>query len=416
MKIWTRPFWAAVAFLSTGLSPVLAQEQPLTMDQAVQKALSSADPYIAEPLKRSASQNDVAIAEGQLPDPQIKMAFANWPTDSFSYTQEPMTQVQLGVTQAFPRGDSRRLKRERQQVQADSYRQIEALRRLEVILETRKAWLDIYYLQATEARVTASRQAISELVSVTQSNFATGKNKSQDIFRAEMELALLDDRLMVVQQQQAQAQARLSRRLGEQGKVAVLGTPAMPHPSNPAIIKERLATHPKAKFIQTKLASADKAVLLAGEQYKPGWAVSVGYGARGGDRADFATVGVTLDVPLFTKNRQDRRLSAAKKAKQAEQLSLHSVLLDMEKQLKAVQAVWEKAADRVKLYTDVVRARAKDTSNASLASYQNGVTDFPELVRSRLAELEMELKLLNIQRERHMAQVELLFLEGGDDA
>lgn len=410
-----RPF-AVVALLLASSLPTVAQEKPLTLQEAVSTALASNDPYLLEPAERAEARAQNAIADSQLPDPKVRLAFANWPTNSFSYSQEAMTQMQVGLSQAFPRGDSRRLMREQQQVKADAYRHQQALHQLEIIRDTQKSWLDLYYLAAARQRVEASRQAISELVSVTQSSFATGKNKSQDIFRAEMELALLDDRLIELQQKFDAAQARLARRIGSHMQILPLGQPAMKHPDELDLLRDSLQHHPRVKMRRSNLKAAEKGVSLAGEQYKPGWAVSVGYGARGADRADFATVGVTFDVPLFTKNRQDKRVSAAKKSRQAEQLSLDAVLLDMERQLRSVHAVWHRSAQRIKLYKDVVRSRAKETSVASLSSYQSGVTDFPELVRSRLAELDIELKLLELEKERHKAQADLLFLQGGDDA
>lgn len=406
----------ALLYAVLGTSVVLAADEPLTLDEAVRKALASSDPYLSEPAERAAAVADNAVADGQLPDPKLRMAFANWPTNSFSYSQEPMTQLQLGVSQAFPRGDTRRLKREKRQVQAVSLRQQQAVRALEIVRDTRLAWLDLYFWQASTARVNDSRRAIDELISVTQSNFAAGKNKSQDIFRAQMELALLDDRLLDIAQKGDMAQARLVRRIGGNGGVKVTGHPTLRHPSEVTVAKELLIQHPAVTAKRSSIEAADKDVALAGEQYKPGWAVNVGYGARGGDRADFASVGVTMDVPLFTKNRQDKRLSAAKKSRQAQQLSLNAVVLDMERRLMATHAIWSRSAERIALYEQVVRERAKDTSAASLASYQSGVTDFPELVRARLAELEIELKLLALNHERLKAQAELLFLEGEDDA
>jgi outer membrane protein TolC len=80
------------------------------------------------------------------------------------------------------------------------------------------------------------------------------------------------------------------------------------------------------------------------------------------------------------------------------------------------RADWEQLKERVALYQGVVLERAKETSEATLNSYQSGVSDFPELVRARLAELDAELKLLRLKADRVKAQAQLLFLEGENDA
>jgi outer membrane protein TolC len=407
---------AATIAISASLQAGASDSKPLTLDAAIRMALSSDDPYLLEPTARAAALAELAVSDGQLPDPKVRMAFANWPTNSFSYSQEAMTQLQVGVTQAFPRGDTRRLKRQKREIAVSTAQLDSSLRQLNVIKDTRLAWLDIYYWNKAKHTVQESRQAITELLSVTHSNFATGKNKSQDVFRAEMELALLDDKLLDIAQQTELVQARLSRRLGSAGTFIPAGQPAMKHPTATNVTKSMLAQHPAAAIANSRINSAEKNIAIAGEQYKPGWAVNVGYGARGGDRSDFASVGVTLDVPLFTKNRQARGVSSAKKMRQAQQLSLNATLLDLEKQLASAATIWTRTTDRITLYKHAVQQRAKETSEASIASYQAGTTDFPELIRTRLAELNIELTLLRLENEKLKAQAELLFLEGEDDA
>ena len=54
----------------------------------------------------------MSIAAGQLPDPQLTIGIANLATDTFAFNQEPMTQLKVGVSQMFPRGESRALKQQ----------------------------------------------------------------------------------------------------------------------------------------------------------------------------------------------------------------------------------------------------------------------------------------------------------------
>jgi len=83
-------------------------EQPLTLKEASSLALS-ADPWLSGSVYREQALSDEAVAVGTLPDPKINLAAANFPTDGFDINQEPMTQLLVGVTQMFPRGDTRAL-------------------------------------------------------------------------------------------------------------------------------------------------------------------------------------------------------------------------------------------------------------------------------------------------------------------
>ena len=75
----------------------------LDIDAAVRLALAD-DPLIAASQARSQALQDSAIADGQLPDPQLRTGIYNLPTDDFDIDEEPSTQLRLGVQQAFPRG------------------------------------------------------------------------------------------------------------------------------------------------------------------------------------------------------------------------------------------------------------------------------------------------------------------------
>ncbi len=394
----------------------VATPDGLTLEEAVFLALAEGDPDVAIATEKAAALDARAVAESQLPDPKFRVSAANLPTDGFSFTQEAMTQLQVGVTQAFPRGSIRQLTRQRRYHEADALRRTASLRRREIILEVRQEWLDLRYLHAAEQSVNRSKITVADLVEVVQATFATGSSKSQDIFRAQMELGLLDDRLLELAIKRDEAQAHLRRWIGDAAGKRPEGMPGLGHPSALAIIREKLTMHPAMAAESARVSAATDGVAIAGEGYKPSWSVSAGFGRRAGGRADFATVGVTMDVPLFTGKRQDKRLSAAKRMREAARLQQQSVLLELQRRLDTVYAGWERSGERISLYRSVVKARAQDTAEASLSSYQSGVTDFPELVRSRLALLEADLKLLMLERDRLKAQADLLFLEGEDDA
>jgi outer membrane protein TolC len=390
----------------------------LTLDEAVKLALASDDPYLQQPNELASSFEARAVSDSQLADPKFNMKFANWPLNSLAYTQEPMTQIQVGVSQAFPKGDTLELRRAKRQDQASGQRFQRQLRVREVILDTRISWLELNYIVQARLKVAESRQAVAELIEVIQAIYATGRQTTQDVLRAELELSLLDDRLVELERQASVQRAKLARRIGSVAFTSNMPTamPVLQHPADVMAVLDTLGQHPAALVFKSKVDVADQDVKLAGEQYKPGWAVNVGYGARGSDRADFASVGVSMDVPLFTGKRQDKRLQAAKKVRQASKLSRDTVLLDLQRRLQVSRADWDRLKERVTLYQSVVLARARDTTQATLSSYQSGVSDFPELIRSRLGELDAELKLLRLQSDRLKAQSQLLFLEGEDDA
>ena len=78
------------------MTPAASVHADLDINEAVRLALTD-DPVVAASHARSQALQDNAIADGQLPDPQLKTGIYNLPTDNFHINEEPSTQLRLGV-------------------------------------------------------------------------------------------------------------------------------------------------------------------------------------------------------------------------------------------------------------------------------------------------------------------------------
>jgi len=387
------------------------------MDEAVEIALGSADPTVTRYEERAAALDDRAVAESQLPDPKVKLGLRNMPTDSFDFTQEPMTQVEIGLQQAFPAGATRSLTRQQREAEADAARANQRLEERRLILETRLAWLEVFYWSSAIGTLQENRQAVSDLAEVTQATFSSGRKSSQDVYRADLELSLLDDRLVEARGQLDTARAALGRYVSpaNAGRALPGSMTTMRPPPDLATLETMLPQHPAIAVSDAKVAAEGHMVSIAREKYEPQWMLDVGYGLRGGGRADFASAGITFSVPLFTGKRQDRQLSAAQHQRQAERLERDAKLLQLHESLTTTYAQWRKLGERVDLYQEAVLKRAGSTTDAALSAYRNGVADFNDLISGRLSELDAELTLLRLKVDRAKAQARLLFLDGVDN-
>jgi len=386
----------------------------LRLDEAVTIALGANDPTVARFEERAAALDDRAVSDSQLPDPQLRVGLANFPVDTFDFEQEAMTQVQVGVRQSFPRGRTRSKTRERREAEAAGERAAGRLQELQIALDTRSTWLELYYWLGARETVAESREGVAELVEVIEASFATGVQSNQDLLRAELELSLLDDRAVEVERQVEALTADLARLIGEAPSQRDLPSafPALPEFSSRQAIEDALAAHPTVTMENARIDVSDRDVDIARQQYKPGFSLDVGYGGRGGDRADFASAMIVFDVPLFTKNRQDRQVSAARKNRSAAHMDRSAKLLELKMLLDRTHANWFRLGERVALFERVVVNRATANADAALDGYQNQVADFAELIRSRLAALDTELQLRRLRVDRAKAQSQLLYLAG----
>ncbi|MFQ5534536.1 MAG: TolC family protein [Sphingomonadales bacterium] len=388
--------------------------EPLSLEDAVSIAISARDPTVTRFEERAAALDERAVSDSQLPDPKLRFELRNFPVDTFRLGQEPMTQIQVGLQQTFERGKTLAFTREQREAEAKAERAGLVLRERDIVLETRTTWLELFYWLGARTKVAESRQAVSELVEVATAIFATGRETSQDILRAELELSILDDRMVDVERQIEMARVGLARLIGWEPAQGPLqpSLPVLARPSPPDAVRDLLPRHPSVSIEDARIEARAREIDIARQQYKPGWSVNAGYGVRGGGRTDFATVGVSLDLPVFTGKRQDRKVAAAQRDRQAARLERDARLLDLNRVLDRTHADWSRLGDRVRLYRQVVIERAAETTDAALAAYRSGVSDFAELVRARLAELDAELTLLRLEVQRAQAQAQLLYFEG----
>ncbi|MBA4801356.1 MAG: TolC family protein [Euryhalocaulis sp.] len=405
---------AALAWALAGAAPAAEPAPPLRLEDAVAMALSARDPAAERFEAKAEALEDRAVAEAQLPDPTARVGLANFPVDTLAFEQEPMTQIQAGLRQEFPKGDTLTFKGERRRAEAGGERARKALALRKIERETRLAWLDRYYWTQSQDYIRQSREAVDELIDSLSAAFASGLMTSQDVLRAELELALLDDRLAELRRQEAAAQAVLARYVGEaSARPMPAALPAFADPPSLEIMETALADHPAARVKDAEVLAQSIDTEIAEEAYKPSWALEGGYGLRGGGRADFASVGVSVSIPLFTGKRQDKRLSAEIKERSAAELARSAELLDLRRDLGRAYADWTGLQARIDLYDQAVTVRAGETAEASIAAYGGGNADFPELIRSQLAELDAELNRLKLRVDQAKAWAELDYLTGG---
>ncbi len=392
--------------LANELSLVEAERLALEADFIIKQYNASAD-----------SLNEIAIAEEQLPDPKAKFGIMNIPVNSFDRSQEPMTQLQFGVQQSFPRGDTLHYKRQRIEDMADVDKAKALDQKKKVLRSLRNSYLDLYLNVKTESILQQNRDLFTQLLDITQRQYAVGRDNQHDVLRAQLELALVDDRIAEIVGAKEIAQAELSKWIGSNSAQRPLPEtfPELTTFSDVEMIISSLADHPLIQMEDAVVNSKEKNIKIAEEQYKPGWMLDLTYGQRSGNnldgssRDDFASAMVMVDIPLFTDKRQDKRLSASKLEHIASQYSRSDRLLELKRQVEKEHANWVRMGRRFELYETRAVVDAAQNSESTLKAYQNGQTDFTTLMRARLTELNTQLDMLKIRVDRAKSQANLLY-------
>ena len=178
------------------------------------------------------------------------------------------------------------------------------------------------------------------------------------------------------------------------------------------MLEAGLIDHSAIQRGDAMVRAGSAAVKQAEQDYKPEFALDLSWGRRGDGRSDMGSAMVTFNVPLFTGNRQDKRLEASKRSRQAARLDRQTRLLDMTRNLRARHAVWQRTAERIELYERVLLERTRAAREASENAFSTGSGDFGEIIRTQIAELDALMKLEGIRLERAQAQADLIYFQG----
>ena len=394
---------------------------PLSLQEAEKLAIEG-DAKSSEIRLKSEALQEGSVAAGTLPDPKLKLGLSNFPTDTFDREQEPMTQIQVGVVQLFPRGKTLELQSSRMGDDAKGELARAEAQRRNILQQVRISWLDVYYWQNAAEVVAKNRKLFNQLVNTTQSLYAVGRRKQEDVLQAELELGLLDDRQTQVTTMVEVSRANLGKLIGSQAADRPLYKefPSLPTVVNQENKSARLNQHPLLQFEQARISASQKNVEIARQAYKPEWALDVTYGFRDGynpdgtDRADLLSAMVLMDMPLFTGNRQDKTLSASKLTHQAALYSRDDRLRELNKLWEASYAEWSRLGERLRLFETSLVNKARINANAALHAYQNDRGDFSSVMRASIMEFETQLRALSMRVEYAKSQTKLLNLQGDE--
>jgi outer membrane protein TolC len=418
---------ASVFLLS--LLPLVASAEVLSLQQAVEKAVSQDDWLISSQQKENAIR---ALSQGMtaLPDPKINVGLFNMPTDSFDFNQEAMTQFNVSVSQMFPAGDTLRLTGEKYAVQGDQMPLMRDNRRAMLAMEVSNLWLTVYSYEESIKLVKQNRTLFEQLHEVVESSYSSayGQAKQQDLVRSELELIKLDHRLTQLRQAKENALKKLSQYIlptmvdqntADQAiTLKTTGEPIMVTPSSilpPNSLAARLSQHPLVRIVdvQSNTAQIDKSI--AEQKYKPEWGVTLGYGYRGDDlsgkdRADLASIAVSVSVPIFSSSRQDAQVKAATLQVESFLSEKQLVLNELMAKYRVLTSDINLLDQRIRLYQTKLLPSYRESAQAMLNAYTSNDGVFSDVVQARIDTLNAHIELLNIRIERFKRLAELNYV------
>lgn len=425
MNNFSRIYKASVIGVLFLTSLGVSAQSRLALEDAIDIAIQK-DPWAAQSIQQQKALLDESVAAGALPDPQVTLGAMGLPTDTFSTRQDGMTQATIGLSQRFPRGDSRNLARNQKKELAESQSFQRENRQQLLVRAVTYLWLELWKTQESIRLIESNRGLFEQLADVAEAGYIStvAGLRQQDITRATLELTRLDDRLTELQSQLETAQEELGEWVGtdtyrlqvsERIPPKLLGN--FTHTAF-ASNDNSVITHPSIRATDQLIDAGSINIELARQAYKPEWTVFAQYGYRdqissGQKQTDLFSIGIGFDLPIFTGNRQDRTVSAAVARVEAAKSDRMLQIRRIKAETRAAAVRIKRLDERIRLYQQTLLPQAAEQANATLSAYNNDDGDFAEVVRARIAELNAQVDFIQMTAERAKNLANFRYLTSG---
>jgi outer membrane protein TolC len=348
-----------------------------------------------------------------LPDPMVSAGWAGNLAPFSVMRGDNSSYRGLTVSEQFPYPGKLKLRgeiasKEAEAAQAD----YEAIRR-RVSAEVKAAYYDYFYYDQAIQTTERNKELLEKLSKIAEARYRVGKAMQADVLRSQVEISLLIEKLTVLEQQRATAQARLN--------VSMVRSPESPLPPaaevQPAALRYSLdelyalAAANDTSVLQNKtmVEKGQLGVALARREYRPDIGVSYMYQQRSA-LPDMNGVTFSVSIPVFYKSKQRQGVAEATETLLSAEKMRDNRLNEVRFELKQ-QYLGAKASERLlTLYSKGVVPQSSLALESSMASYQVGSVDFLSLLANftTLLDYEMDYYLQLADYQTALARIEVL--------
>ena len=403
------------AALSVALVAPMALAEPLTFEAALKQAQQSAPSLAAKTADLDAARY-ASVAAGRLPDPKLRLGVENFPISgppAGSFNRDSMTMTTLGVVQDMPNAAKRKAERGRADADMDVAQAGVTLESRAVRVNTAVAWINLYYAKQKLAALDEIAASIGSIQKTAPSQLATGSLRPSQTLDAAQLMAALDDRRADLVSEVAKSRAELIRWTGDD-TTDTTGDPPN-YEVDPSALQSALDRNPMLGVYNAMNQQADADVNLARANKRSDWGWDVTYQHRDQMWGDMVSAGITLSLPLFSKNRQDPVIQARQDTVNKAHFEREAAHRQLQAQLDADLADHIMHHDRLDRAQTTLVPLAQKKADLEVASYGAGNALLSDVLSAQLTLAEARVDLLSREADVAVDAVRITLTYGSDD-
>lgn len=369
--------------------------------------LERANPEIKAARQRWEAANAVVPQVQTLPDPRLQLGYQRMPM------VPPVVEGAIyGFGQDIPFPGKLGLKGEVAQREAERLEQEFNATRLRLIATLKEAYFNLHYVHKSIEIVERNKALLMQFEKTAKARYSVGQAAQQDVFRAQVEISRVLDRLAVLDQQKESLHAAINRLLNRP-PAGPLGTPEEVQTTILTIPLQELSRRAD-EFSPALLATAksidrsERSVSLAKRQYYPDFDITA-LGLRNDKINDNGyQVMVGIKIPLFYETKQKQGVREALAGLEGAREDFATTRQDLLFQVKDGFVQAQRAERLITILRDAIIPQATLALQAAQVSYTVGKVDFLTLLNSLLILQDSQLELHGemVNHEKALARLE----------
>jgi outer membrane protein TolC len=176
--------------------------------------------------------------------------------------------------------------------------------------------------------------------------------------------------------------------------------------------KTAIETNPTLKGMKKMIEAKEKAYALAKREYYPDLTARFAYGQRDNGpemkRRDMLTGMVEINIPIFYKSKQDRKVAEAMADIQAIEAQYQAMKNEIQFMITDMATMIQRVERQLELYKTGIIPQANLQLSSAMSAYRVNKADFMTLLDSRMTlyKYELEYHLALTEYEKNVASLE----------
>ncbi|GJQ64265.1 MAG: TolC family protein [Melioribacteraceae bacterium] len=404
-------------------SSVIAQVQDATLNNLIEKAIEVSPKLEALKNKQLAAEAEVPQVSN-LPDPMLTLGLANLPTNSFSFTQEPMTGKIVGLSQAVPfpgklnaMGNVKSKNSEIIQQEIDDTIN-------EIRMQVAKNYYDLANVRETIEVTLESKRLLESITQVVKTKYQVSKASQQNLIQVQAEITRIEDKLKKLESKERTLISNINALILENSNAGINTSKLKAIAAKKFTVNylDSLAREYRPFLKGVKLREEQTVLMkdLAEYEFYPNFNLRIQYSQRdeiartNTDLNDFLSFMVGISLPINYGGKKSAAVEEAELKRKMFESQYESARQMLFQKFGSSISSLQELEEREELIANGLLPQTEQTYYAAMSAYQVNEIDFINVLDAQNKLLQVEIELFNIRSEYYKEISNIEFLVGTD--